>query len=109
MGYGFAHHRVRQPLSEACTEKLENQTCRDGDTVHAACLEGLRRDVVFDPALQGISLYEMTEGARWPIGSLLSLPSDQPRPGSVVVTLRLPVGGYQSTHFGHQFSEYAVS
>ena len=89
--------------------ELNNYICRDGDLVLVADLEGFHHGRKFDVKDQGISMYELLDGMVWPVGATLSLPSDAERPGSVVVTIKMPIGGKTLSRCGPSFSAFAVS
>ena len=107
-GYGYAVPVTRVCVKSANLLKMRDFMCRDGELVLAARFEGFSHGVAFDVKGQNISMYELLDGMPWPVGCGLSMRSEQERPGSFVVNLRMPIGGRSLPKCGPAFMAYAV-
>ena len=108
VGFAYARNGTRLPLNEFDLRSLNDHMCEIGEPLFAVATEGFTKDLKFEPLLYKAAVHKMVAGSVWPVGCSLILENLEERPGSLVVTFDVILGGRDANHLGPQFSQYAV-
>ena len=108
VAFHYVRDPARPPILQFDLTALQPYMCEVTDQLYAAELDGLSASAQFNKKTYEIGVFSLEVGASWPVGAELVLKSLAERPGSIVVSLRTPIGGRREEDFGIQFAEYAV-